>query len=73
MKKVFEFLNGKKRIISIGIFIVNSGLRAFAGDLLTPEQFAFIDMAAGAIGGYGVYDANKKRKEQLRNEQQGTR
>lgn len=63
MKKVFEFLNGKKRIISIGIFVVNAGLRAFAGDLLTAEQFAFIDMAAGAIGGYGVYDAYQKGKK----------
>ena len=60
MKRIFEWLDGKKRIISLSILIVNAGLRAFAGDLLTPEQFAFIDFAGSSIGGYAMYDAYKK-------------
>jgi hypothetical protein len=61
MKKLWKYLKGKKRIIGLAMLIVNSGLQAFAPDLLTPPMYNWISLVGGAIGGVGVWDAKKQK------------
>jgi len=57
MKKVWSYLKGKKRIISILILLANSGIQAFAPGLVSPEIHNWVNTAGLAVGGVGVWDA----------------
>lgn len=62
MKKIWQLLSGNKTTIGMIIVLAAQGLKLFAPDLLTGEQYNFIESAGLAIGGVGLAHKGVKAK-----------
>ena len=63
MKKIWDFLNGKKTTIGMIIVLVSQGFKVFAPGLINPEQLQFIETTGMVIGGGGLLHKGIKNEK----------
>jgi len=61
LKKIWKWLNGKKRNIGVTVLIGTTLVQAFFPTALSPEQYKALEMAALTLSGVGVAHAIKKK------------
>jgi len=64
MKKLWEFLKNKKTYISVGLYFLWKGAKAFIPLGLTPDQTEFIDISIDTLMGYGLFDKIRRNEKE---------
>ena len=60
MKKIWDFLNGKKTTIGMLLVLLAQGSQAFFPQLMSVEQINFLYTTGALIGGVGVLHKGAK-------------
>jgi len=64
MKNLWFWLKNKKTYISVGLYFLWKGAKAFIPLGLTPEQAGFIDISIDTLMGYGLFDKIRRNEKE---------
>lgn len=64
MKNIFNWLKNKKTYISVGLYFLWKGAKAFIPLGLTPDQTEFIDISIDTLMGFGLFDKIRRNEKE---------